>query len=346
MKFRFIIIRIALISIVCSVLFISGLYNQFFSKKLLLNNYELFIHNNDSYQDVINELDTVLFSTNSMQTTNRLLLEWFANKKRLNYWFKPGKYILNSSNSINDIINKVRSRVQDPVTITFNSMDNIDDLFSIVSSVLALDSLDLVDYLHKNQTSKDSLYLKFIPNTYEFFWNASPEDFFNRMNLEYDNFWTLNMLDAADSQQLSKEQVFVLASIVDKEASHVDEMATIAGLYLNRLKQNWRLSADPTIIYIWKKDYNKKIRRIRNKHINKTKKSPFNTYHNIGLPPFPICIPSVQAIESVLFPSSHDYMFMCARPDSSEYHNFAITHSEHQKNAKAFHHWLNQRKIY
>ena len=166
------------------------------------------------------------------------------------------------------------------------------------------------------------------------------------MHVEYNNFWTPDKVNLAEKNNLSKHEVFVLASIVDKEASHFDEMPIIAGLYINRIKRGWPLAADPTIAYIWRKKHNKYLRRIRNKHIEQTKKSQFNTYHHVGLPPFPICVPSIQAINSVLHPEDHDFLYMCARPDNSEYHNFAKNHFEHSVNAAAFHAWLNKRKIY
>ena len=103
---------------------------------------------------------------------------------------------------------------------------------------------------------------------------------------------------------------------------------------------------DPTIAYIWRKKYNKSLRRIRNKHIEQTKQSKYNTYYHKGLPPFPICLPSLQSIEAVLHPEDHNFLFMCARPDNSEYHNFAKNHSDHSANAAKFHEWLNKRKIY
>ena len=306
----------------------------------------MYIHKNDSYIDILDELDSVFFSSSSFAKINSYMLGLFAKKKRLEYWFKSGKYVLDPSSSINDVVNQLRSRTQDPVSVTFNSMDNIDELFSVVSSYLEFDSLDLVDYVNSAPVSKDSLYLRLIPNTYELYWSTSPQEFLKRMSLEYDKFWSEENINYAKINNLTKDEVFVLASIVDKESSHVDEMSTIAGLYLNRLQKNWKLAADPTIIYIMRRDYNEDIRRVRNKHINKTKSSPYNTYHNIGLPPFPICVPSLHAINAVLSPENHEYMFMCAKPDNSEYHNFAVSHFEHTKNAKAFHQWLNNRKIY
>ena len=329
------------ILIICFFLFF--LKHQYFNNQILSHDVEFYIESGASVDDVLIDLNNLF---DSLDIVSKKILPILLKKKRLAYWCKSGRYIFKKTYSINDIINQLRSQVQSPVSITFNSMDSIHSLFGIASRKLELDSIDLINYLDSTFLSVDSLYFLAIPNTYEFFWDISPKLFFDRIIIEYKSFWNQNRLSLANNLNLSKEDVFILASIVDKEASHVDEMSKIAGLYLNRLEKNWYLAADPTIIYIWKTEFNSSIRRVRNKHINQTKYSKFNTYHNKGLPPLPICIPSFQAIESVLKAEKHDYMYMCARPDNSEYHNFAKYHFEHQKNAAAFHRWLNQRKIY
>ena len=316
---------------------------EFFNKSVTDLDIEFYIPNGLSFEELIEKIDTISMNLNPLV---QKAVPFFIEKKRLAYWFRPGRYILLRGSSFNDVINKLRSQSQDPVKITFNSMDEISPIFGIAGRSLELDSIDLVDYFNSINFPLDSLYFYMIPNTYEFFWNVSPDNFFQRIKLEYRNFWSYDRLDFIKNNNLSKHEVFVLASIVDKEASHFDEMPRIAGLYLNRLKEDWQLASDPTIIYIWKKTYNKSIRRVRNKHINATKKSLFNTYHHKGLPPLPICVPSLQAINAVLTPEKHNYMYMCAKPDNSEYHDFAITYKEHQKNANAFHRWLNKRKIY
>ena len=312
-------------------------------KPIIKHDHNFYIHTGSDFNQLTNQLDTLAVSLNPI---SKKILPFFLKKKRLDYWFRPGRYTLKKSYSLNDVVNKLRSQSQDPVNVTFNSMDDITPVLGILDRSLELDSLDLVNYFNSINLHLDSLYFLFIPNTYEFFWNVSPKEFLNRMYLEYDKFWNFDRVQSAKHINLSKKDVFILASIVDKEASHFDEMPRIAGLYLNRLQRGWPLAADPTIIYIWKEKFNQSIRRVRHKHIDNTKKSLFNTYHNKGLPPMPICIPSLQAIESVLLAEEHQYMYMCARPDNSEYHNFSKTHREHQKNADAFHDWLNKRKIY
>ena len=316
---------------------------QFFTKPIFDKNKEFYIHTGTTFNELIVDLDSL---SSSLSSVSKQFYTFFLKKKRLDYWFKPGRYILEKSFSFNDVVNKLRSQSEDPVKLVFNSMDNVEPVLGIAGSYLELDSLDLINYLDSINFPVDSLSFFLIPNTYELFWSISSEDFFNRIYWEYDKFWNDKNLRAAESIHLSKHEVFILASIVDKEASHFNEMPRIAGLYLNRLKKGWPLASDPTIIYIWKNKFNQSIRRVRNKHIDLTKTSLFNTYHNKGLPPKPICVPSLQAIESVLFAEEHQYMYMCARPDGSEYHNFAVNYREHQKNAKSFHNWLNKRKIY
>jgi len=330
--------------LLCISFIIGGfLKNEYFNKEIIEQETEFFISKNMTFDSLVFDLETMSVNIHPFA---KLCFGQFLNQKRLEYWFLPGRYVLSKSSSLNDVVNKIRSRSQDPVNVTFNSMDDVSPFFSIMQSKLELDSLEIIAFLDSVKLPIDSLYLMLIPNTYELFWNISPDQFFKRMELEYNEFWNLSRLAAAKENNLSKHEVFILASIVDKEASHVDEMARIAGLYINRLERNWPLAADPTIIYIWRKHHNTNLRRIRHKHIELTKESRFNTYNHKGLPPMPICIPSFQALESVLYPEEHDYLYMCAKPDNSEYHNFAVNHFEHEVNAAAFHAWLNKRKIY
>src|SRR5690606_10280298 len=180
----------------------------------------------------------------------------------------------------------------------------------------------------------------FIPNSYEMFWNTSAKDFFLRMNKEYKSFWTSERLKKAEDLKLTPQQVTILASIVDAEALADKEMPTIAGLYLNRLRRGIKLEADPTVIFA-NNDFT--IRRVLNRHL--TKDSPYNTYRVRGLPPGPIMMPSIAAIDATLNPETHNYIFMCAKEDFSGYHNFATTLAEHLVNARKFQKALNQRNI-
>ena len=101
-----------------------------------------------------------------------------------------------------------------------------------------------------------------------------------------------------------------------------------------------KLQADPTIQFI----INEPPRRLFNKDLKI--KSPYNTYMNKGLPPGPIRLSPKKYIDAVLNFENHRFIFFCAKDDFSGYHEFAITLSEHNKNARKFQRALNKRKIY
>jgi UPF0755 protein len=181
----------------------------------------------------------------------------------------------------------------------------------------------------------------FIPNTYEIYWDTSIDNFLKRMRKEYDRFWNDERRSKAEKIGLSPIQVATLASIVEEEATYIDEYPIVAGLYLNRLKRGMRLEADPTVKFAVG-DFT--LRRILFRHLEV--ESPYNTYKNGGLPPGPIRIPSIQAIEGTLSPQQHNYLFMCAKDDLSGRHNFATTHAEHARNAARYQRALNERGIF
>ena len=177
----------------------------------------------------------------------------------------------------------------------------------------------------------------FLPNTYEFYWNTDAWQFTKKMRQEYDKYWTEERKDKAKAIGLSPIQVSILASIVDKETNKTDEMARIAGVYLNRLRDGWLLQADPTLVFAIG-DF--EIRRVLN--IHKEVESPYNTYKYKGLPPGPICIPSLQSINAVLNAEKHNYYYFCAKEDFSGYHVFAKTLTEHNRNAQRYQHALSR----
>ena len=162
-------------------------------------------------------------------------------------------------------------------------------------------------------------------------WNSTATDFMTRMKRESRKFWEGKRTRQADSIGLTIPEVMTLASIVEKESAKIDEKPLIAGVYMNRLHRQWRLQADPTLIYAWN-DFT--ITRVLNRH--KEIDSPYNTYKYRGLPPGPICIPSISSIDAVLNYSNHDYMYFCAKEDFSGYHVYAVSLKEHNRNARRY----------
>ena len=185
----------------------------------------------------------------------------------------------------------------------------------------------------------------YIPNSYEFYWNTNAIDFRTKMLKEYNRFWNEDRLEKAEKLKLSKEGVITLASIVQKETSNVSERTMVAGLYLNRLQNNWPLQADPTIIFALKKKYgqDKIIKRVL---LNDLRiESEYNTYKNIGLPPGPIAMPDISSIDAVLNPKTHNYFYMCASVTNLGSHEFARTLTQHNRNAAKYQKWINQQGI-
>jgi len=261
---------------------------------------------------------------------------------------KPGKYLIKNGMSNNAIINLLRSGNQEEVKYVLKFHRKIDKAARKVvkdieatygDMMLALNDEEFLDSL--GGFTKETALCLFIPNTYHLYWNTSAQEFLRRMNDEYNNFWNDTRLAKANELGLTTQEVITLASIVDRETRWNDEKQKVAGVYLNRLRKSIRLQADPTVVYAVG---NFDLRRVLKKHIRT--KSPYNTYLNEGLPPGPICTPSITSIESVLYAEKHKYLYFCARADFSGYHSFATNLKEHNKNARDFQRALNKRRIY
>lgn len=273
--------------------------------------------------------------------------EWLAIKKNYPLKVMPGRYLIQNGLSNNDLINLLRSGNQSPVKLTFNNIRDIYQLSGVIGKQIETDSTSIINlltdtiYIGKLGFKSENISTIFIPNTYEFYWNTTAEGFVDRMNKEYQSFWTESRRNKAREMSLRLDEVVTVASIVEKETNKNDERPAIAGVYVNRLNSQWRLQADPTLVYALG-DYN--ITRVLNEH--KKIDSPYNTYAYLGLPPGPICIPSIASIDAVLNYKKSDDMFFCARDDLSGYHVFAKTNREHSKNARKYREALNRMKIY
>ena len=301
---------------------------------------ELFIPTGSSFEQV----ETLLLKTGVL--TNMRTFEWVARKKDYPDNIKPGHYLLSGGMSNNQLVNMLRGGMQTPVSVTFNNIRDVDQLAGRIAKQIEADSTSIVSLLHNNEYinqlgfNSRTLPALFLPDTYEFYWNTNAEGFVVRMFQEYNRFWTEERKRQAAAKGLSPIEVSTLASIVNKETNMSDEMPRVAGVYLNRLKNNWPLQADPTLIFAWN-DYS--IHRVLDRH--KEIESPYNTYKHNGLPPGPICIPSVAALNAVLNAEDHHYFYFCAKEDFSGYHNFAKTLPEHNRNAAKYQRALNQKGI-
>ncbi len=308
--------------------------------KELPNDGYFYIPTEATFEDVVN----------SLKSKNLLLKEesfrWVAEKKNYLNKVKPGRYKLTSAMSNNELVNLLRSGEQEPVNVTFNTIRDLPALAGKVSKYLEPDSTAFCTFLMNDSVishygfQQETFLALFIPNTYEFYWNTSPEAFLKRMAAEFKSFWTPEKKAKAARLGLSQSDVATLASIVQAETVKQDEMPLVARLYINRLKKGMKLQADPTVKYAVG---DPGLKRIYFKHLEI--ESPYNTYKYKGLPPGPISVPEKQALEAVLNAPEHSYIFMCAKPDFSGYHNFAKTLSAHHANRNAYIRFLQREGI-
>lgn len=262
-----------------------------------------------------------------------------------------GRYQIKSSTSYKDLLNGFtlnsngNGNAEIEVNVTFNNCRDIEDLAGKVASSLMFDSTTLINYIYSNETlnkygfTKAQIPALFIPNTYKMFYDTDEKQFVDRMAKEFKNFWTAERKELLSKIGLSSpSQAVTLASIVYSEQSrNKEEWPIIAGLYLNRIKKGIRLQSDPTFKYCWGDELNG-VQRLLAKH--RDIDCPYNTYKINGLPPGPIYIPSSTVVDAVLHRANVNYIYMCAKPDYTGLHNFAVSDAEHARNAKAFQTWL------
>jgi len=259
---------------------------------------------------------------------------------------KPGRFLIKKGMGNFALIASLRRNI--PVKIAFNNQERLENVAQRIGSEIEPDSIQLITsfkdsiFLKQNGFTKENVLALFIPNSYEFYWNTTADKFRNKMLEEYKKFWNKDRLAKAKQLGMTPEEVIILASIVHKETVKSDERPRVAGAYLNRLKQGMPLQGDPTVIYALKlrdDDFNQVIKRVL--YGDLTINSPYNTYVNIGLPPGPIAQPDISAIDAVLNPEKHDYIYFCASVERFGYHEFASTYPQHQVNAKKYADWLN-----
>lgn len=340
---RLIFITLGILILIAVFIFIK-VYKAILNPNVMISNGDeisLYIYSEDDFETIKNKLyseDIII---------NKKSFEWVA--KRLDYpeYIKSGHYIIKNGMNNNRLLNLLRSGSQTPIDFTFNNIRTIEQFAGKVDDELELDSISLLNVLSENPDLKEMGFDKekyaalFIPNTYELYWNINADDFVEKMIDEYKKFWNESRMQKAENLKLTPIEVSILASIVDKETTKTSEMPRIAGVYLNRINKKWLLQADPTLVFALG-DF--EIKRVLDSH--KKIDSPYNTYKYRGLPPGPICIPSIASIDAVLNAEKHKYFYFCAKDDLSGYHVFARNINEHNANAEKYRRALNKKKIY
>ena len=307
-------------------------------KPNVTKNGDLFIPTNATYDDVERIVRPFLKRTTGFR--------WVAKKKKYTQRIKSGKYLVKKGMNNNELVNLLRSGNQTPVQVIFNNQDSLEKLAERIAEQIEPDATEILQTLKdehfwsKNGFTKENALSMYIPNSYEFYWNTNASDFRQRMLKEFQKFWNSSRKEKLKNLGLSINDAIILASIVQKETSHIPERKTVAGLYLNRYKNKWPLQADPTVIYALKlkNGMDKEYKQVLYKHLDI--KSPYNTYSHNNLPPGPIGMPDISSIDAVLNPKKHNYYYMCASVTDFGKHVFAKTLSQHNVNAKKYQRWV------
>ncbi len=317
-------------------------YSRMFRSNLVLSHGEKFIYikTGSTFDDVLANLsrEGMLHNASSFR--------WLAEQMDYNEQIKPGRYAVRPGMNNRELITLLRSGKQEPVELVFKNIKNRFELASKVSKFLEADSTAMLESMSSAEFKKqyglnteNALSIVF-PDTYVFLWNTSADAFLDSMGMRYQTFWSAERIEKAKQLGLTKAEVSVLASIVQQESNRKDEWPVIAGVYLNRLRKNMKLQADPTVKFASGDDA---LRRIKGNHLKVN--SPYNTYKIFGLPPGPIALTRKESIDAVLNFKQHSYLYFCARADRSGYHDFTTTYQEHLRNASRYRKNLDERGI-
>lgn len=336
---------IAGIGAIVGGIFAYNVYTAVFSSNTAFENEEahLYIAPEATFGEVREDIEPLLKDMDAFISV--------ANQKGYVANIKAGHYIIKKGMNNNEIINTIRSKNL-PVKIAFNNQERLEDLAGRVSKQIQADSLSLIlamkdpDFLREHDFNKATALAMYIPNSYEVFWNSTGVEFRDRMLKEYKRFWNADRKAKADGLKMTAQEVYTIASIVQKETAKVDERPRVAGVYLNRIRKGIKLDADPTVIYAVKKkanDWNMVIKRVLYKDLETD--SPYNTYRNAGVPPGPIFMPDVSAIDAVLNAEKHGYYYFVADVERFGYHKFAKTLAQHNSNSAAYRRWINNKGV-
>lgn len=319
--------------------FVAGRYYSDNRKPNFSEKYILYVYPGTDAAEIA---DSLLSGAGTLRPAS---LERVFRKMEVEQNIKPGRYVIDPSHTSAYVARMLIYGWQTPGNLVLSgTIRSKERLAQKISAQMMVDSsavaaaLDDAAFLADYGFTPENVFALFLPDTYQMYWTATVKDIFDRMKKEYDAFWTVERQQKADEAGLSRMEVSVLASIVSGETLKSFEYPKIAGVYLNRYRKGMKLQADPTVAFC----FNYEPDRILKKHLQVD--SPYNTYKYAGLPPAPINVPPKACLDAVLNPDRHGYIYFCASPEFDGTHRFAVTYSEHLKNARAFQRELTARR--
>jgi UPF0755 protein len=333
--------KILIILSVIAVAVATYLYVSLFASNTKFDNDEVyvFVPTGSNYEDVLKIIEPYVKDVDGFKVVAKI--------RSYDQNVFPGRFLFKKGTGSLGLVSALRHN--QPLDLAFNNQESLEKLVSRVSSQIEADSLSLMKaikdpvFMEKNGFNEETVLGMFIPNTYQFKWNTSAEKFRDKMLEEFNNFWTAERKAKAKALDMNPVEVITLAAVVHKETVKADERPRVAGVYLNRLKTEMPLQADPTIIFAMRRqanDLDLVIKRVKGDMLRVN--SPYNTYIHTGLPPGPIAMPDISAVDAVLNPEKHDYIYFCASVERFGYHDFTASYAEHMENARKYADWVNK----
>ena len=331
MSLKKVLIIITALILIVAATFAVYCYKQFSSPVSVCQDYRIYIRPGDTQQSIIAGIKES--DPDAKTKALRLILDHRNYSNNIH----SGCYTVKSGATPKQVADMLSGGAQTPVRLTINSTRTVGQMIRNISSQVMIDSATIANRLTDAHLldslgyTEATIFCMIIPNTYEVYWNLSADALIKRLVKERDRFWNESRRSKAASLGLTEQEVMTLASIIEEETAKSDELPIVAGLYMNRLKRNMLLQADPTVIFALGGE---RPKRVLKEHLEVN--SPYNTYKNAGLPPAPIRFVNTRSIDAVLNYTRHNYLYMCAKEDFSGYHNFATTLSQHNANARRY----------
>jgi len=251
---------------------------------------------------------------------------------------KPGKYEVKQGESLLDIARMLKNGKQAQSKLIITKLRTKEDLAKLISKNFANDSTEVMAFLNSNDSLKaygvdtNTVFTLLIPDTYTYYWNTPLKKIFQKLFETRNSFWNKSdRTKKAESLGFSPNELYILASIVEEETNDENDRPKVASVYMNRINKNMPLQADPTIKFAMK-DF--LLKRIYEKHLFYP--SPYNTYRNKGLPPGPICTPSLKCLDAVINAPRTDYIYFVANANLDGGSHFTSDYAEHIQYAKAY----------
>ena len=341
MSFKKALLFIAATIIPVVAAFTAYFYNIFTTPVSNRDDYRIYIRPFDTQESILKSI------SDSDPEAKTKGLRYLLNYRKYDSNIHTGCYTVKNGATPKQVADMLTGGIQTPVRLIINSTRTVGQMVRNITNQIMVDSAAVVERLSDSHLldslgyTPATVFCMVIPDTYEVYWNISADALIKRLIKERDRFWNETRQNKASSIGLSELEVMTLASIVEEETSKSDELSVVAGLYINRLKKNMPLQADPTVIFALGGE---RPKRVLKEHLEIN--SPYNTYKNSGLPPAPIRFVSKNSIDAVLNYTKHNYLYMCAKEDFSGYHNFATTLSQHNANARRYQRALSKAGIY